>query len=218
VHVSQTTHNHIRRVGQNRIYTPYMTTYLVISLQMMPYINRMYMVLANPTCTHNCMKAASSQRGKKEKHCNLHAEDHTSKGHGRHPSMQNRLYSSHRAVPFILAGLFVHIAALHHYGSTDLMFTLCFFYMCRVGQNHIYTVCIQYFWQGIYHIYGHIRCIYTVLANPIYVGFLYVLFLYVVFRSRQPRKQRTRSAPPCRKPLEVGKGAYAIRGRQGCYG
>jgi len=36
----------------------------------------------------------------------------------------------------------------------------------RVGQNHIYTVCIRYIWQGIHHIYGHIRCIYTVLANP----------------------------------------------------
>ena len=36
----------------------------------------------------------------------------------------------------------------------------------RVGQNHIYTVCIRYFWQGTHHIYGHIRCIYTFLANP----------------------------------------------------
>jgi len=35
--------------------------------------------------------------------------------------------------------------------------------MSRVGQNHIYTV---YFWQGNHRIYGHIRCIYTVLANP----------------------------------------------------
>jgi len=39
-------------------------------------------------------------------------------------------------------------------------------HIIRVGQNHIYTVCIRYFWQGIHHIYGHIRCIYTVLANP----------------------------------------------------
>ena len=37
---------------------------------------------------------------------------------------------------------------------------------CRVGQNHIYTVYIRYFWQGNHQIYGHIRCIYTVLANP----------------------------------------------------
>ena len=37
------------RVGQNRIYTPYTTVYLVISLPKLPYIHRTYMVLANPT-------------------------------------------------------------------------------------------------------------------------------------------------------------------------
>ena len=36
------------RVGQDRIYTPYMTVYLVISLPKIPYIHRIYMVLANP--------------------------------------------------------------------------------------------------------------------------------------------------------------------------
>jgi len=40
---------HMSRVGQNRIYTPYMTVFLVISLPKIPYINRIYMVLANPT-------------------------------------------------------------------------------------------------------------------------------------------------------------------------
>jgi hypothetical protein len=44
--------------------------------------------------------------------------------------------------------------------------------ICRVGQNHIYTVYVRYFWQGNYQIYGHIRCIYTVLANPIHTVFL----------------------------------------------
>jgi len=39
-------------------------------------------------------------------------------------------------------------------------------HMHRVGQNHIYTVCIRYFWQGNHWIYGHMRCIFTVLANP----------------------------------------------------
>jgi len=38
--------------------------------------------------------------------------------------------------------------------------------MVRVGQNHIYTVYIRYFWQGNHQIFGHIRCIYMVLANP----------------------------------------------------
>ena len=27
---------------------------------------------------------------------------------------------------------------------------------------------IRYFWQGNHQIYGHIRCIFTVLANPTY--------------------------------------------------
>ena len=39
----------MRRVGQNRIYTPYLTVYLVISLQKIPYTHRIYMVLSNPT-------------------------------------------------------------------------------------------------------------------------------------------------------------------------
>jgi len=40
---------HIFGVGQNRIYTPYMTVYLMISLPKIPYIHRIYIVLANPT-------------------------------------------------------------------------------------------------------------------------------------------------------------------------
>jgi hypothetical protein len=40
---------HMTRVGQNRIYTPYMTVYLMISLPKTPYIHCIYMVLANPT-------------------------------------------------------------------------------------------------------------------------------------------------------------------------
>jgi hypothetical protein len=40
--------------------------------------------------------------------------------------------------------------------------------ICRVGQNHMYTVYIRYYWQGNHQIYGNIRCIYTVLANPSY--------------------------------------------------
>jgi hypothetical protein len=36
------------RAGQNRIYTPYMTVYMVISLPKIPNTHRIYMVLANP--------------------------------------------------------------------------------------------------------------------------------------------------------------------------
>jgi hypothetical protein len=41
----------VPRVGQNRIYTPYMTVYLVIFLPKIPYIHRICRVLANPTYT-----------------------------------------------------------------------------------------------------------------------------------------------------------------------
>ena len=43
----------------------------------------------------------------------------------------------------------------------------------RIGQNHIYTVYIRYFWQGNCQIYGHMRCIYTVLANPTHVFLMF---------------------------------------------
>ena len=36
------------RVGQDCTNTLYMTAYMVISLPKLPYIHRMYMVLANP--------------------------------------------------------------------------------------------------------------------------------------------------------------------------
>jgi hypothetical protein len=31
---------------------------------------------------------------------------------------------------------------------------------------YIYTIYIRYYWHGFHQIYGHTRCIYTVLANP----------------------------------------------------
>jgi len=37
------------RVGKSRIYTPYMAVYLVNSMQDIPIIHRIYMVLVNPT-------------------------------------------------------------------------------------------------------------------------------------------------------------------------
>jgi len=44
------------RVGQNRLYTPYMTVYMVISLPKTPYIHRIYMVLANPIYVLLCAR------------------------------------------------------------------------------------------------------------------------------------------------------------------
>ena len=36
---------------------------------------------------------------------------------------------------------------------------------------------IRYFWQGDHQIYGHIQCIYTVLANPTYKPSIFVSLL-----------------------------------------
>ena len=44
--------NNIVTVGQNRMYTPYMTVYLVISLPNVPYIHCIYIFLANPKHSH----------------------------------------------------------------------------------------------------------------------------------------------------------------------
>ena len=46
-------------------------------------------------------------------------------------------------------------------------------FICRVGQNYTFigiTLYIRHFKQGNHHTYGHIRCRYTVLANPIYLA------------------------------------------------
>jgi len=37
--------------------------------------------------------------------------------------------------------------------------------ICMRVAKIIYTVYLQYFWQGNHQIYGHIPCTYTVLAN-----------------------------------------------------
>jgi hypothetical protein len=64
---------------------------------------------------------------------------------------QNHIYGAYTV---LLAGRSPYIRSytLHIYGS---------------GQPYIYAVHIRYFWQGNHHIYGHIRCRYTVLANPV---------------------------------------------------
>jgi len=41
----------------------------------------------------------------------------------------------------------------------------------------MYSVYIRYFWQGNNRIYGHIWCMYTVLANPTYPAALCAVVL-----------------------------------------
>ena len=61
---------------------------------------------------------------------------------------------------------FFHSMILHFAHNVALSVEDTNLVITRVGQNHIYTVYIRYFWQGNYKMYCHIRCIYTVLANP----------------------------------------------------
>ena len=56
--------------------------------------------------------------------------------------------------------------------------------LTRVGQNHTYTVYLRCFWQGDHQIYGHVRCIYTVLAKPKHV-------------SKSASGVHSRPLPPC---------------------
>jgi hypothetical protein len=114
----------ICRVGQNRIYTPYMTVYMVISLPNIPYTHRIYVVLANPSYLFWLGWSTIARLAKYW--------------------WTLRLLFAQKILQKCLPKAKIH----------------------RVGQNHIYTVYIWYFWQGIHQIHGHIRCIYTVLANP----------------------------------------------------
>jgi hypothetical protein len=57
------------RVGQNRIYTPYMTVYLMISLPKIPYIHRICMVLANPTHHPKAWMSLKRRFGQLKKGC-----------------------------------------------------------------------------------------------------------------------------------------------------
>jgi len=91
--------------------------------------------------------------------------------------------------------------------------------MCRVGQKHIYTVYIRYFWQGNHQIYGHIRCAYTVLANPIHVPSL--TFLQDKLQCKLLRTELSSTATVCflyipmyikgRHPMRRGKKMNADR-------
>jgi hypothetical protein len=66
----------------------------------------------------------------------LHSKVHTHKLSG--VKCPNGLLSFNSAVPGIRA-------AMQTCSSSQIT---------RVGQNHVYTVYIRYFWQGNHHIYG----------------------------------------------------------------
>jgi len=65
----------------------------------------------------------------------------------------------------------------------------------------MYTVYIRCFWQGNHQIYGHIRCIYTVLANPNYVGFEIALRINVLALLYPPHTDMFVNTASCLLPL-----------------
>jgi hypothetical protein len=78
----------------------------------------------------------------------------------------------------------------------------------RVGQNHIYTVYIRYFWQGNHQIYGHIRRICTVLANPRHLTRMACLCIMCrpaapsSSGSQDPNQPRCRGGPCIYRPAQ----------------
>ena len=69
---------HMPRVGLSCICAPYLTLYSVISLPKIPYVHRIYMVLANPAhpvsgkqCKHGacCSLSSNASQATQYKHC-----------------------------------------------------------------------------------------------------------------------------------------------------
>ena len=82
---AQPSRKRICRVGQNRIYTPYMTVYFVFSLPKVPHIHRIYMVLANPR--HLCALCSLTE------HSFVHEKACTNYGHSHLERLQFALKS-----------------------------------------------------------------------------------------------------------------------------
>ena len=69
--------------------------------------------------------------------------------------------------------VYIYVYIHRIFGDFQAKNTVCTPYIYGSGQNHTY---IRYFGQENHQIYGHMRCIYTVLANPIYIRCIYGIF------------------------------------------
>jgi len=129
---------------QNHIYTAYVRYFWQGNYHIYGHIRCIYTVLANPTvaCTFSCTYDVCCVHLFMHVRCLLRAPLHA--------RMMSVACTFSCTYDVCCVYLFMHVRCL----------------LPRVGQNHIHTVYARYFWQGNYHIYSHIRCIYTVLANP----------------------------------------------------
>ena len=53
-------------------------------------------------------------------------------------------------------------------------YTLNRLYMSRVGQNHLYTLVIQYFWQGDYHMCTVMHSVYIRFWPTLYMSYYHI--------------------------------------------
>jgi hypothetical protein len=97
------------RVGQNRIYTSYMTVYFVISLPKIPYIQRIYMVLANSS--HVCIHIPPL-------HSSLNLQQHPTKDRGITPQNAKQSQRGWRWGYKCLPNLHDELSESHHVFST----------------------------------------------------------------------------------------------------
>jgi len=72
------------------------------------------------------------------------------------------------------------LTSCHHFSAVYCMIDML---MPRVGQNHIFTVYLRYFWYGNHQTYSHLWCIYTVLANPTYAVYSMANMLMLILSS-----------------------------------
>jgi len=74
---------------------------------------------------------------------------------------------SHCPKPSVLMEM---TTACHLSSLTGYVFYVCV-YVGMARTTYIYGAYTLFFWQRNHQIYGHIRCIYTVLVNPVYMCF-----------------------------------------------
>ena len=166
-----------------------MTVYLMISLPKIPYIHRIFMVQANPknlalpstsqrllsqfevasvgpsfAGTTSAVACVVRAREKRRPHGTwahkslLRASPKQGRPHGTWIGLARAIYIR------CMYGIFGR--KITKYTAIYGVYIQFWQTLIIVGQNRIDTVYIRYSWQGNHQIYGHIRRIYTVLANP----------------------------------------------------
>jgi hypothetical protein len=139
-----------------------------------------FMSAAHAPVVQNC-KIANTSLGQQITPSVLVGQQSVSKGLAR--TIRLKVYTVH--IRYFLAGKLPYIRSYTVYiryflaGKSPYIrsYTVCIYGVCAVFFGReitihtviyiVYIRCIYgIFWQGNHHTYGHIRCVYTVLANP----------------------------------------------------